>query len=120
MLLVGCILLHASKGHTCFSPPCVRTSPCIFLDVLEGHKLASDKDDTLTSMQYPTQGIALLPIVETPTPNDLRSSFFFGRSLYILAGPTLSRFLEIEGRPNDKVSPQSLFGILTHLSWLIL
>ena len=38
---------------------CVRTSPCIFLDLLQGHTLASDKDILLTSAHYCGQGIML-------------------------------------------------------------
>jgi len=49
--------------------------PCISLDSLQGHTLFSDKDITLTSMRYHSQGIALLPTAGTPTPNGLRSSW---------------------------------------------
>lgn len=85
-------LLQASKGHTYFSLPCVRTSPCISPDLLQGHTLASNKYILLTSTHYRSKGINLLPTSGTPTPNGLRLSWDFlsRRSLDILVGPTPS------------------------------
>ena len=79
---------------TFFPLTCVRTSPHISLNSLQGHTLASDKDIFLTSVRYCNQGIASLLIVGTPTPNNLRSSWdFLPRiSLDMLAGPTSSTF----------------------------
>lgn len=70
----------------------VLEPPCISLESLQGHTLAPDKVITFTSAHYRSQGITLLPIAGTPTPNGLRSSsdFLPGRSPNMLAGPTLS------------------------------
>ena len=91
VFLSRCVLLQASKGHTSFYTMCVRT-PCISLDSLQGHALASDKDILLTSVLYRNQCIALIPIVGTPTPNSLRSNwdFLLGRYPYTLVGLALS------------------------------
>lgn len=84
--------------------------PCISVDLLQGGTLAFDKAIMLTYMHYHSQEITLLPTVGTPTPNCLRSSwdFLLGRSHDMMVGPTPSKFLVIEGGPNDKLSPQIL------------
>lgn len=122
VFLLGCILLWACKWYTYFPLTLVRTSPFISLDFLQGHTLAFDKDIFLSSAHYRSQGISLLPTTGTPTPNNLSSSWDFlsGRSPYMLASTIPSTFMVLEGRPNDKMNPQSLFWIFTHLSSLML
>ena len=72
--------------------------PCISLDSLQGHTLASDKDITLTSMSYRIQSIYLPPTIGIPTPNGLWSSwdFLLGISTHMLAGPTPSTEREVD------------------------
>jgi len=89
----------------------VLEPPCISVDSLQGHTLAFDKDITLISVEYHSQGITLPPIVGTPTPNGLRSSwdFLLGRSpnMFVVLAP--STFIPLEGGLDDKLSPQSVF-----------
>jgi len=87
----GYVLLQDSKGQNSFSPH-VLESPCISLDLRQGNTLSSDKDITLTSVCYHSQGIALLSTAGTPTPNGLRSSWGLQprRSPDVLVAPTPS------------------------------
>jgi len=95
---------------------------CISLEFLQGNTLAFDKDIKLTSACYRSQGIALLPTSGTPTPNGLRSSWelLLRRSSDMLVGPSISTFMVLEGGPDDKMSPQSVFWISAHSLWLTL
>ena len=106
----GYVLLQASKGYTYFPLLCVRTSPFISLDLLQGHTLSFVKDILLTSTHYRSHGIALLLTIGTPTPNSMRSSWDFlpGRSPNMLVGPTPSTFLVLEGGPDESMSPRNL------------
>lgn len=59
---------------TLLFPFCVLEPPCISLDSLQGHTLASNKVIILTFARYRGQGTTLLLTIGTPTPNCLRSS----------------------------------------------
>lgn len=63
-------------------PLCAFEPPCISLDSLQGHTLTPNKLITLTCVCYCSQGITLLPIIGSPTPNGQNSSwdFLLGRS----------------------------------------
>ena len=92
-------------------PLYVLEPPCISLDSLQGHTLASNKVIILTSTHYINQGNNVLLSVGTPTPNSLRSSWDFlpRRSIDMLVGLAPSTFMVLKGGPDDKMSPQSLF-----------
>ena len=94
-----------------FLSPRVSKPPCISLDLLQGHTLASNKVIILTYARYHSQGITILPTAMIPTPSSLRYSldFLLNKSPDMLVDPTLSTFLSLEEGPNDKLSSQSLF-----------
>jgi len=85
------------------------------------HTLSTNKDISLASSYKHDQDDTVQPTVGTPTPNGLRSSWDFlsQRSLDMLAGPTMSTFLVLEGGTDDKLCPLILFLTFTHLSWIL-
>ena len=109
--------LHVSigfQGAHSFHLPCVRTLHAPSLACCARHTLATNKDILFGFVRNRGQGDTVWPTTWIPTPNGLRSSWDFlpGRSLDILAGPTPSTFMVLEGGPNDNPSPHNLLESL--------
>ena len=121
--ILWCIFSHVFPSKPCTiigfqgahspHPQLVRTSHAPSLTYCSCHTLATNNDILLASVRNCDQGITIRPTAGTPTPNGLRSNwdFLLGRSLGMLAGPTSSTFLVLEGGPDDKLSSHHLFWI---------
>ncbi len=104
-----------------FPISCVRTLHIPSLACFAGHTLTTNKEILLTSTCNHGQGYIVRPTVGTPPPNGFRSSweFLLRRSPDMLAGPTLSTFLVLEGGPYYKLCSHILFLIFSYLSWIL-
>jgi len=109
------------EGVHSFHLQCVRTNHAPSLSFYACHTLAAHKDISLSSVHNRGQHDTTRPIVWIPTANDLMSNWDFlpGRSPDMLAGPTLSTFLVLEGGPYDKLCPLILFWIFANFSWIL-
>lgn len=85
---------HKLLRGALFSPFVCYSLSCTFLDLLQGHTLASNKEILLSFACNHSEGDTVLPTAGTSSPNSLRSSWDFlsGRYLDMLVGQTCQHF----------------------------